>query len=346
MNERVKNKREGVDGLDAYRIDTHFAYPTLLTGRVTEDFAFGNGRSTAGQPFREPVARTLDLANFGRAILGFAMDANAFFHFASLRHYFPKIRSVSQFIDSNAYLGGITVTVRGLRGHVDNLNARQKLDIAQHVLHQIESAVKRESVDFVGTRDFKPHRIRDRFTDRTLKLRIEGEAGRSWRESDVPGLDMIDLSSKDWHVYDDSYGTDQEKHFIRYMNDQSYRLRKHYDDFYLLRNEKAVKLFAFENGQAFEPDFVLFLYKEGDKSTTILQLFIEPKGEQLRQRDDWKEAFLKEIGERGRLETIFQGRDYTVFGLPFFNEAGKENADFKAAFEDRAMKGQAAANRG
>jgi len=98
--------------------------------------------------------------------------------------------------------------VRGLPDDLDNLTARQKLDIAQYVLHQIESGVKRESVEYVGTKDFKPYPIKDRFTDKVLKLRIEGETGLSWTESNVPGLDQIDLNGKDWHAYDDSYGTD------------------------------------------------------------------------------------------------------------------------------------------
>lgn len=155
--------------------------------------------------------------------------------------------------------------------------------------------MKRESVEFIGTRDFKPHPIKDCFTDKTLKLRIEGETGLSWTESNVPGLDQIDLSSKHWHAYDDSYGTDQEKHFIKYLHDQEARLRDVYDDFCLLRNEKAVRLYDFETGRSFEPDFVLFLRKKGQEARTILQLFIEPKGDHLRPQDNWKQDFLAQI---------------------------------------------------
>ena len=159
------------------------------------------------------------------------------------------------------------MSVRGLPDDLDNLTARQKLDIAQYVLHQIESGVKRESVEYLGTTDFKPYPIKDRFTDKTLKLRIKARPGQELGQKVkqmVPGLDQIDLSGKDWHAYDDSYGTDQEKHFIKYMHDQEARLRCVYDDFYLLRNEKAVKLYDFDTGRAFEPDFVLFLRKKGE----------------------------------------------------------------------------------
>jgi type III restriction enzyme len=337
VNDRVKNTHDGVDGLDAYKVESGFTYPSLMTGRVTENSAFGGGQLTLKPSNKEPISRDFKLADFGRAILGFAMDSNDFFHFANLRTYFPQLASAAQFVTSDTYLGGATATVRGLPDDLDNLTARQKLDIAHYVLHQIESGVKRESVEYVGTKDFKPYRISDRFTDKTLKLRIEGETGLSWTESNVPGLDQIDLSGKDWHAYDDSYGTDQEKHFIKYMNDQAARLRGIYDDFYLLRNEKAVKLFDFDTGRAFEPDFVLFLRKKGQEASTILQLFIEPKGDQLRPKDDWKQDFLGQVKAKARIETVFQGRGYTVLGLPFFNEAGQTNAEFKGAFEGEAI---------
>ncbi|MEO0938629.1 MAG: DEAD/DEAH box helicase family protein [Pseudomonadota bacterium] len=338
-NDRVRNPRDGVAGLDAYKIEGQFTYPNLMTGRVTEASAFGGGQLTLKPSSKEPVSRDFKLADFGRAILGFAMDANDFFHFANLRTYFPQLASASQFVTSDTYLGGVTVSVRGLPDDLDNLTARQKLDIAQYVLHQIESGVKRESVEYIGTKDFKPYPIKDRFTDKLLKLRIEGETGLSWvkGESNVPGLDQIDLSGKDWHAYDDSYGTDQEKHFIKYMHDQEARLRGIYEDFYLLRNEKAVKLYDFDTGRAFEPDFVLFLRKKEQEASTILQLFIEPKGDQLRPQDDWKQDFLAQVKAKARLETVFQGRDYSVLGLPFFNETGQANTDFKAAFETEAL---------
>lgn len=335
VNDRIRNPREGVDGLGAYKIDSTFVFPSLMTGRVTESAVFGGGQLTLKASAVDPIARDFKLVEFGRATIGFAMDSNDFFHFTNLRTYFPQLASTSQFLTSDTYLGGVSVRVRGLPDDLAALNARQKLKITQYVLHQIESNVKRESVEFVGTKGFKPYRISDRFTDKVLKMRVEGETGLSWVQgkSNVAGLDQIDLTSKDWHAYDDSYGTDQEKHFIKFINDQSDRLRDRYDDFHLLRNEKAVKIFAFEDGQAFEPDFVLFLRKRGHTATTILQLFVEPKGEHLRQTDSWKEAFLEDIKAEGRIETVFQGREYVVYGLPFFNEDGQSNADFRAAFE-------------
>jgi len=116
------------------------------------------------------------------------------------------------------------------------------------------------------------------------------------------------------------------------MHDQEAQLCSLYEDFYLLRNEKAVKLYDFK-GRAFEPDFVLFLRKKGEEASTILQLFIEPKGDQFRPQADWKQDFLTQIKAQAKIKTLSQGREYSVYGLPFFNEGGQTNTDFKAAFE-------------
>ncbi len=333
-NDRIRNPRDDVGGLDAYKINGNYKYPSLMTGRVTEASAFGTGQLALKPDAKEPISRDFKLADFGRTILGFAMDADDLFHFANLRIYFPKLASASEFMTSNAYLGGVTVTVRGLPEDLDGLTARQKLEIVQYVLSQIKIEVKSESVEYVGTKEFKPHKISECFTDNTLKLRMEGETGLSWvkGESNVPGLDQIDLTTKDWFAYDDSYGTDQEKHFIKYLHDHSERLRELYDDFHLLRNEKAVKLFAFENGQAFEPDFLLFLRRAVDGEETIMQLFVEPKGVHLASQDKWKEDFLKQLENDAKMLVVFQGSGYKILGLPFFNESAPWINDFRECF--------------
>ncbi len=90
---------------------------------------------------------------------------------------------------------------------------------------------------------------------------------------------------------------------------------------------------AIDDGQAFAPDFLLFLRERHAASAAILQLFIEPKGQHLMLLDDWKARFLKAIEGQARLETLLQGRHCTVYGLPFFNDTGSANTDFKTAFE-------------
>lgn len=97
------------------------------------------------------------------------------------------------------------------------------MEIAQFVLHGIETAIRQESVDYLGTKDFVPHALNSILADKTLKVSVQGETGLSWSESKIPGLSLIDLGAKDWHIYNDSYGTDQEKHFVRFLHDNEGR---------------------------------------------------------------------------------------------------------------------------
>jgi len=334
VNEQIKNPLEGVKSLSAYEIDKCFKYPTLMTGYVKETSAFGSEKTESSDNISGLISRDLCLVEFNRSILDFAMDSNDFFHFVNLKKYFPYLTSTSEFQTSDSYLGSVNIQVRGLRENLDHMTSREKLKIVQYVLTQIEVDVKCESVEFVGTTKPTPRKISECFTDKTLKLRIEGEAGRSWTESHISGLSsQVNLINEDWYAYDDNYGTDQEKYFIRYLNDQAPLLRKQYDDFYLLRNEKAVKIFSFKTGQGFEPDFILFLRKKGEEVGNVLQLFIEPKGKQLMLNDAWKQNFLDEIQWKDRIQTIFHGNEYHVYGLPFFNEDGQSHSKFKDAFE-------------
>ena len=57
----------------------------------------------------------------------------------------------------------------------------------------------------------------------------------------------MDLEKCNWHAYNDCFGTSEEKHLIKYIE-----------------NEKDLKLWSFKTGNAFEPDYVLFLRKKGN----------------------------------------------------------------------------------
>lgn len=88
-------------------------------------------------------------------------------------------------------------------------------------------------------------------------------------------------------------------------------LEEKWTDIYLLRNEKGVRIYNFEDGQAFEPDFLLFA---NDKKTgnTSWQIFIEPKGSQFldseggfdKGKEGWKQRFLNEITKRSEARTL------------------------------------------
>ena len=111
------------------------------------------------------------------------------------------------------------------------------------------------------------------------------------------------------------------------------KLSELYEDIYLVRSEREVKIYDKE-GRAFEPDFLLFMRKKEDKRYLNMQVFIEPKGQHLTLTDKWKEDFLMELKDYAEVFETF-GSDYKVWGLPFYTEAKKDKFDqaFKEEFE-------------
>ncbi len=143
-----------------------------------------------------------------------------------------------------------------------------------------------------------------------------------------------------WYAYDDNFGTSEEKLLVRSIKNLMTTLEKQWSDIYLLRNEKGVRIFNFSDGQAFEPDFLLFA---NDKKTGNIswQIFIEPKGSQFldsnntfkNSKEGWKEAFLNEITERSESKVLIDDDKYRIIGLPFFNEKNTKS-QFESALRN------------
>ena len=327
-NDKVES---GHRDLKEFMSESLFEYPRLVTGDIIQSSAFENSDVSK---LGELTSREISLKDLGRHIMRFAMDFD-FFNFHNLRHYFPNLKSRNEFVTSSSYLGGVKIRISGRRESVDNLTPNQQVNIARYTLSEIKNIIKSKHTKYVGTKTFKPRPIKNIITNKALKLSKIGESGRAWRESNIDGLAGIDLEHNEWYVYDDNYGTDQEKYFIKYIHDNEKELKNKYDEFFLIRNEKAVTLYNFADGAAFEPDFLLYLRHKNDRQSHILQLFIEPKGEHLLQKDSWKEAFLKEIKNNAtfQLEIFIQNTYFDVYGLPFFNERGTLRSDFDKAFQ-------------
>ena len=93
-----------------------------------------------------------------------------------------------------------------------------------------------------------------------------------------------------------------------------------YDEIYLLRNEMHFAIYNFSDGQAFYPDFALFL-QEKKGELVCFQFFVEPKGKFLQRTDRWKENFMRDITTEFKDKLLtFDSKEFRLIGLPFYNE--------------------------
>ena len=215
---------------------------------------------------------------------------------------------------------------------MDNLTPEDKLKVCLNVLLQLENEILNEYVEYKGTEIFIPVEIKKVVRDKQLKINVgdygDQEYGVPMSAAKHPDL-QLNLTDKDWYVYDENYGTYEEKSFVKFIDSVINELRQKYSEVYLLRNATLFKIYRFSDGKAMEPDFVLFLKKQNSNEIEQYQLFIESKGKHLIKTDQWKEDFLKEIENKYKIEiktTLFgENEKYRLIGLPFYNEGRKSN---------------------
>lgn len=264
----------------------------------------------------------------GNNIVRAAINRNKNFTFDNLQKAFLGLASVSGFIKM---LSDIDVRIESQHKLVSDLTPEDKLYITEQLLHHIEKDLISKEERFFGSDTFEKYRIKDLFEDNilrkyTIKKNSQAEFGLSQKNPAETNY-YEDLDSFDWYAYDDNFGTDEEKLLVRLLKDMMTELEEKWTDIYLLRNEKAVRIYSFDKGKPFEPDFLMFA---NDKKTGNVswQIFIEPKGSQfldsegtfVNGKEGWKEEFLRQISERDEAKTLIDDDRYRIVGLPFFNE--------------------------
>lgn len=279
--------------------------------------------------------KVLKLHELGCHVLRSAINRFESFKFSNLKEIYPNLSSIKEFIESSSYLAGVNIQIYAKQEVLDNLSQKDKLFCAIDVLKQIEPLLSKGGIGYKGSKRFQPKQIKEVFREKTQKFSLDDssdkEFGKSMKETDNTALRM-DLSNVDWHAYEDCFGTSEEKYLIRYIESIYPKLAEKYDDIYLLRNEKDLKIYSFTSGDAYQPDYVLFLKKKNeDKKSDYIQIFIEPKGEHLRTTDKWKEDAMKEIKANADIQFSTQGTNFNVWGMPFFTES-------KRLIFDAAMK--------
>ncbi len=274
---------------------------------------------------------TLSLGEFGKHILRAALNKFENFKFSALKKIFPNLASIKEFIESDQYLSKIQVNVYGRGEMLNNLSQKEKLGCVVDVLRQIEPLLSKGGKGYRGTRRFEPWGFKEIFKDHKLSIALsesdDREYGCSMKESTNVYLRM-DLTDVEWHAYNDNFGTSEEKYLVKYIESVYPSLQQKYDEIYLVRNEKDLKIYSFSTGEAFEPDYVLFMRRKGvNVAYDNLQIFIEPKGEHLRKKDAWKEDCLREIHNNAIITFQTGSNEFEIWGLPFFTESCKSEFD-------------------
>lgn len=303
LNEKVVKNYQNVSSLSDLGVSQKNIIYTLSSGVGKKSDVFG----ILEQEMDVLGNKEVKVKHIPIHIIRYALTTNPFFYFSSIKRYFPKLNSSVEFCEQEEFLGRLAIEFRSTENRRNELTNQDYLDGLKFLLNVIEEQMKANISVYEGTTNFKPYSLRNKFKDKTLRIGKYEERAKG-QESLV-----ID---KDWYAYDANFGTIEEKNFVEMFSNRFESWNIKYDDMYLIRNERSVKIYD-KIGRAFEPDFLLFAKQKGGENLS-LQIFIEPKGKHLAQFDKWKEDFLQKLREDKK--TIeFDSDNYLITGLPFYN---------------------------
>ncbi len=319
INQRVEVDRSKIKDISDIDVSKNFGPFNLRTGFTQDRFIFVEEKKLE----EDKTTKPFELKDFNETIIRKALSNLDFYKFDNLQKYFPKLNSMNEFIES---LKQVKVDLISSKTRLNNLDPNDKLEVCLNILKQLESEIKAGYTDYKGTTLFVQNKINDVVKNKTLNINV-GDFGD--QEYGVPMSNpkhdnlRLDLSNKKWYVYDENYGTSEEKHFIQFINGVMDKLERRYSEIYLVRNANLFTIYRFSGGRPTEPDFVLFLKEKGKKKLIQYQLFIESKGTGWIDKDQWKEDFLKEIEANYELQILVEDEDYKLIGMPFYNEDSK-----------------------
>jgi type III restriction enzyme len=292
---------------------------TLSSGVGRMSLAIGFELESPTAEYEIIKTKDVKLSEIPKNTIRFALSQNPFFYFDNLSHYFPSVGSLSNFIESTDYLAGLEITFSGTPKRLKEIDHFDYLQALNGLLQSIEADIKSNSTEYEGS-DYISDKIHNVFKDKEIRVNKYDE--RANGQEDI-------VAKEPWYVYNANYGTSEEKKFVELFARRFEELKQKFEDIYLIRNEREVKIFD-KLGRAFEPDFLLFCKQRGSEQMTF-QVFIEPKGTHLIGYDKWKEDFLKEIRAERKTINIYTDT-YLITAVPFYNYANEN--EFKTALEN------------
>lgn len=318
-NRRVEKSRKDVNELLPSIRDREYSV-SINTGRIAMDVMMSDAHTNTTTKTKSHKILISNVAKDNYSLLHRAFRHIDVFKFNRLKAYFPNLHSAREFLTASEYLGNVCIIIETKE---DVLTQEILYQACLNVFTKIGNEISAIKKDYIGTAEFVATPFKDVIKDKTIHITDphgEGE-GVSQKDSAIRTEWQMDLSTEDWFVFNDNFGTTEEKSFVAHFAQYVERFTKKYDKVFLVRNERQLVLYSFNGGERFEPDYLLFLLKNHSDGFEQFQLFVEPKGGHLIAQDKWKEDFLLQIEAMGiPTKTFVDDGKYHVLGLPFYNQ--------------------------
>ena len=250
------------------------------------------------------------------ALVKKAMARNPFFRFNTMKKYMPTLNSISEFMYEAQWLGQIKeIQVTVSTGSDAVLSRETQLLVVEKYLAYIQRMLIMNYKHQRGTNKFIGLPIKDAVQDYQKRVPV------NYSDAGVHELiQTYDYKKAPWFVYNEAIVDKLERSLIELIQGYIEELQNKYKDVYLIRSDERntkLKLHEFAGDVShyagFLPDFVLYLANE----SYIYQIYIEPKGTQLLEQDQWKEDLLTSISPES-VDVIGENDKVKLYGVKFY----------------------------
>lgn len=319
-NKRMSKGRTEITSIEgSLKHKTHYYSETGTFGNITNLFE-KNSTGKMEPPYN--VSR-IKFNEIPENIMSGASTYYKEFNFNILQKKYPNLKSKKDFFTSNDYLGN---NILEIKHYNSSLSGKVLFKALINSFESISLYIINLKDEYVGSTKFTPYKLSEIIKDKTInlsKIDLNGGKGESQNLNPYDHY-QLDLQNQQWYVYNDNYGTNEEKLAIKYFyNEIKPKLDAENLIYYVIRNERIPELaiYSFEHGERFEPDFLILIQKENKTKNKNYQIYFEPKGAHLIEGEIWKEEFLLDIEHKFNTEgnIISDIDDYYIIGLPFFN---------------------------
>lgn len=258
------------------------------------------------------------LVKIDDALVKKAMARNPFFRFNTMKKYMPTLNSISEFMYEEQWLGQIKEIQATVSTGSDAVLSREtQLLVVEKYLAYIQRMLIMNYKRQRGTNKFIGLPIKDAVQDYQKRVPV------NYSDAGVHELiQTYDYKKAPWFVYNEAIVDKLERSLIELIQGYVEELQNKYKDVYLIRSDERntkLKLHEFAGDVShyagFLPDFVLYLANE----SYIYQVYIEPKGTQLLEQDQWKEDLLTSISPES-VDVIGENDQVKLYGVKFYVE--------------------------
>lgn len=256
------------------------------------------------------------LVKIDEALVKKSMARNPFFRFNTMKKYMPTLNSISEFMYDAQWLGQLKEIQATVSTGADTVLSREtQLLVVEKYLAYIQRMLIMNYKRQRGTNKFIGLPIKEVVQDYQKRVPV------NYSNAGVHELiQTYDYKKAPWFVYNEAIVDKLERSLIELIQGYVEELQNKYKDVYLIRSDERntkLKLHEFADNVShyagFLPDFVLYLANE----SYIYQIYIEPKGTQLLDQDQWKEDLLTSISPES-VDIIGENGQVKLYGVKFY----------------------------